>query len=90
MKIVLPSFVKPYLWSYDLENLDDKEDKKRIITNVLNLGTKEATDWVINKFGREEIENTIENPLRGEWDKKSLNFWSLIFNVQPQVKNRIG
>ncbi|MCX6712843.1 MAG: hypothetical protein NTY66_01395 [Candidatus Vogelbacteria bacterium] len=82
MKITLPPFVKPFLWSYDVENLDEK-DKKRVITNVLNLGTKEATDWLLAEFDREEINEAIKNPYRGEWDKKSLNFWSLIFDVRP-------
>lgn len=77
----IPSFMAPFLWSYDLSQLDLEKDKKRIITNTLNYGTKEATDWVFSVFTEEDIKEVIENPLPGEWNKKSLNFWSLILNV---------
>jgi len=40
----IPKFVVPFLWSFDLAKLDLEKDKKRIITNILNLGTKQATD----------------------------------------------
>jgi hypothetical protein len=36
---------KPFLWSYDLGQIDLEKDKKRIITNVLNLGTKEVSGY---------------------------------------------
>ncbi|HKK54645.1 MAG TPA: hypothetical protein VJ926_03940 [Patescibacteria group bacterium] len=38
---------KPFLWSYDIEKLDVGRDKRRIITNVLNLGTKKACDFFV-------------------------------------------
>lgn len=37
---------KPFLWSYDISKVDLNKNKERIITNVLNLGTKEATDLI--------------------------------------------
>jgi hypothetical protein len=77
----IPSFVAPFLWSYDLSQLDMEKDKKRIITNVLNFGTKKATDWLFGVFEEKDIKEVIENPLPGEWNKKSINFWSLILNT---------
>ena len=81
-KILIPDFVRPFLWSYDVSKLDIEKDKKRVITNVLNHGTKEATDWLFSIFSKKDITEVIENPLPGEWNKKSLNFWSFILDVE--------
>ena len=47
---MIPDFVAPFLWSYDIDALDIERDKKRIITNVLNLGTERATDCTQDKI----------------------------------------
>ena len=88
MKLAIPNYVRPYLWSYDISKLDGEIDKKRIITNVLNYGTKEATDWLFSTFEKKDITASIEHPLPGEWDAKSLNFWSLVLNVQAGSTKR--
>lgn len=75
---------KPFLWSYDVEKMDLEQDKKRIITNVLNWGTKEATDLLRRTYRKEDIKEAIENPFPGEWDKKSLNYWEIIYNIAPR------
>lgn len=74
---------KPFLWSFDIVKIDLDKDKKRIITNVLNLGTLEATDLLFKVYSRKEIKKLIKNPLPGEWGDKSLNYWSIIFNIKP-------
>ncbi|MBI4159720.1 hypothetical protein HY504_01005 [Candidatus Wolfebacteria bacterium] len=76
-----PPIVAPFLWSYDLSRLDLIRDKKRIITNILNYGTKEATDWLFTIYSREDLKDAIRHPLPGEWSKKSLNFWAIILDV---------
>lgn len=81
MKTTIPIFVKPFLWSYDINALDLDRDRARIITNILNLGTKKATDWLFSVYGKEEIAEAILHPLPGEWNRKSLNFWSFILDV---------
>jgi hypothetical protein len=78
----IPDFIKTFLWSYDISKIDLQKDKKRIITNVLNYGTKEATDWLFSVYSKEDITETIENPFVGEWNKKSLHFWSFIFDIK--------
>ena len=82
MNNIIPDFVKPFFWSYDTSKIDLQKDKKRIITNVLNYGTKEATDWLFSVYNKSDIEETIKNPFSGEWNKKSLHFWSFIFGVK--------
>ena len=63
-------------------------DKKRIITNVLNLGTVKATKWLFEIYNKEEIKDVIIDPLPGEWNEKSLNFWGLVLDVKPGLTNR--
>jgi hypothetical protein len=75
---------KPFLWSYDIEKLDIERDKRRIITNVLNLGTQKACDSLFDIYSKEDIRKEIANPLPGEWNNKSLNYWSIIFNIEPK------
>jgi hypothetical protein len=75
---------KPFLWSYDVEKLDIERDKRRIITNVLNLGTQKACDSLFDIYSKEDIRKEIANPLPGEWNNKSLNYWSIIFNIEPK------
>ena len=82
MKVEIPKFVRPYLWSYNISKLDFEKDKKRIITNILNYGNKEATDWLFSTFGRKDICDAVEKPIPGEWNRKSINFWSLILGVK--------
>lgn len=86
---MIPTFVKPFLWSYDVDKLDLERDKKRIITNVLNFGTTPATRWLFEVYNREAIKEVVIHPLPGEWDKKSLNFWGLVFDVKPVQSGRV-
>jgi len=82
---IIPSFVKPFLWSYDIDQLDLEADKERIITNVLNLGSDQAVRWLLATYPASIIKTIISQPRAGEWNKKSLNFWSLIFNLSPKI-----
>ncbi len=75
---------KPFLWSFDIEKMDPDRDKNRIIINVLNLGSKEATDELFREYDIEIIKELVRNPKPGEWNKKSLNYWSIIFDLKPK------
>ena len=83
MKDAIPSYVRPTLWSYDIDRMDLRSSagKKRVITNVLNYGTQVATDWLFATLSKDEIRDALVHPLPGEWNKKSLHFWSLILEV---------
>ena len=80
---MIPSFARPFLWSYKIKEMDLERDKKRIITNILNLGSAKATKWLFEIYSKKDIKEAIVHPLPGEWNKKSLNFWSLILNIKP-------
>lgn len=86
----LPKAVKICLWSYDTNkiSLSNPDDRFRVIFNVLNYGAREAVDWLWENFSEKEITDTIKDSIESEWDRKSLNFWSLIFQVSPVKKTR--
>ena len=84
---MIPKYIQPFLWSYDAKRLDIKKNKQRIITNVLNLGSAKATSWLFKMYSKKDIKKAIADPMPGEWSEKSLNFWSLIFNIHAPKKN---
>jgi len=79
---MIPNYIHPFLWSFDVAKMDLNRDKKRIITNILNLGTTEATDWLFKTYSKDDIKSAIIDPLPGEWNKKSLHFWSMVLGVK--------
>lgn len=87
-KRTIPNVFKPFLWSYDISKMDLITDKKIIITNVLNLGTTKAVKELFKTYNKKEIVKFVANPAPGEWSKKSLNFWSIIFDIEPKEKSR--
>ena len=83
---MLPASVKQTLWSYDTTKIDLQKHKKTIIEQVLNFGTKEATDWLFSTYKSTEITKIAETIPQTAWDKKSLSFWSFILNIHPPMK----
>ena len=90
MNIVLPQSVKATLWSYDTDRIDfsDQGQRRVIIENVLNMGSMKAVTWLLAHVSKKEIADTIEKSMVSQWDKKSLNLWSLVFNTRPSRLNR--
>lgn len=86
IKEKLPKSVKNVLWSYDIDKINFDLHKKLIITQVLNFGTKEATDWLFGLYSLDEIRKVAEQIPSGQWDRKSLALWSLYLNIRPKPK----
>ncbi len=84
----LPPSVKAALWSFDTEGIDLEQHQERIITNVLNLGTHEALLWLFSTYPRERIAEVVAHPRAGEWNQRSLNYWSLVFDLKPNKTSR--
>jgi len=88
---MLPKFIKNCLWFSDTSKMNLKEDYRRIILNVLNIGSKEATDWLLKQYPKEVIKKVItERGALGELNKKSLNYWTLMFKIDKKdlIKSR--
>ena len=92
MKPKLPQEVKVCLWSYNTDKMSlSNLDHRFIITmNVLNYGAEKAVEWLLKNFSEKEIKETIKKSYGSEWNKKSLSFWSLIFNAFPHHKSRFA
>jgi len=84
----IPEFVTPFLWSYDIERLDIRSHKHLIIHNVLNFGSKKATDWLFSVYSKKDIQEVLSTIPKSAWSKKSLTLWSLIFGVSPKHATR--
>ena len=84
----LPPSVKVTLWSYDISQLDLSRDRARIITNVLNYGTLDATRWLKETYTEDEIRDVVAHAKPGEWSKRSLNLWSLVYDVTTAMHTR--
>jgi len=82
----IPQSVKVTLWSYDTDRVDIDKDKKLIIAQVLNYGTKKATDWLFQTYSKREIVQEAASIPKGQWDKKSLALWSLCLGINPQTR----
>ena len=78
----VPKQFQRVLWSYNINKMDLEEDKKEIITQVLNYGTWENLKLLYKLYSEKEIKEIVRNPRRGVWFKKVLNFWTIIFNIR--------
>lgn len=85
----LPKSVEQTLWSYDTNKINLDLHKKLIIAQVLNFGTKEATDWLFQTYNLAEIQKISQTIPRGQWDRKSLALWSLSLGINPQAKSEL-
>ncbi len=88
----LPQAVKVCLWSYDTNKIDFSIPGHRYITimNILNRGTMEAVEWMWQNFSEKEIKEIIKKSSESEWSRKSLSFWSQIYDVLPSRKSRFA
>jgi len=75
----IPNFLRPFLWSYDLKKLDLEKNKEKIIFNILNFGNKKATDWLFTVYSKKEIMQTFKKIKPRLWQRRSYNFWKIIF-----------
>jgi len=82
----VPKQFQRVLWSYDISKMDLEEDKKEIITQVLNYGTWKDLKLLYKLYPEKEIKEVIKNPRRGVWFKKVLNFWTTIFKIKLKKK----
>lgn len=86
MKKTIPEHIIPFFWSYNPRKIDIKKHKKLIIAQILNYGDKPSTDWLFKTYNKKEVAEIAKKIPAGQWDKKSLNFWSLILNIKSRER----
>lgn len=75
---------KNILWEYDLSKLE--LDNDIVVERLLNLWNKNLTDeWIKNIWKEKAKELFIKNSLK--LDKKSLNYWNIIFWTKINLEN---
>lgn len=84
----LPLSVKSVLWSYDLSQIDITKHQKLIISQILNFGTKDATDWLFKTYQLKDIRQAAQSIPLDQWDKKSLALWSSYLNIKPITRSQ--
>ena len=77
----VPKQFQRALWSYDVKKIDLEEDKREIITQILNHGTWDDLKLLRKIYTERDIKEMVKNPRRGVWFEKVLNFWMLMFNI---------
>lgn len=82
MKSFIPKKLQAALWTYNLKELDLEEDKKLIITQVLNYGDLEDVKWLYSVYLENDIKEVVKDPQRGRWFAKTLNFWLTVFDLE--------
>ena len=68
-----------YFWDIDISTLDEIKSKRLIIERVANLGNLDEIKLLFIHYGEKELIQTLIN--LNYIDSKTLNFFSLLFNV---------
>ncbi len=76
--IKIPESVEKLIW---YGKVDKEIDSIKIITIVLNKGSFDSIKWVFDNYSQNVIKDVVCNPLKGQWDRKSLNLWTNFFNI---------
>ena len=80
---VIPNHLQQFFWETDLSKINIEENKQYIIERILELGDKDAVQWIFSNFSLDEIKKALKESRR--MSKKSLNFWSIILDDQPDA-----
>lgn len=78
----LPQTFQRILWSYDIDRMDIKEDKREIVTKVLNYGTWDDLKLLYKFYSEKDIKEVVSHPRRGVWFEKILNFWTKMLDIK--------
>lgn len=85
----LPKFLQSALWSYDLNAFepDNPYDKDLIVTQIFNHGTWKQLQWLLGRYSKKELVETLKKPRKGLWHKDSLNYWQEVLNIKLSKKD---
>jgi hypothetical protein len=78
----LPETFRPLLWSYDFSKIDPAKDRKTIIVQAINYGTLSQWRWLVERYGREGIRDTLSGTQETEIKPYSRRLASLAFGVE--------
>jgi len=73
---------KSLFWDLAFDKIDPVKNKRLIIERTSTRGNLEELSFVINYYGKEQFIQTLLGI--HSLDKKSVNFFSKIFNIDPK------
>jgi len=76
----IPKYMIRYFWDVDFKSIDVVRNKFFIIKRILENGDKKSVKWMFGKYNFSDIKYSLLN-LKG-YDKKTLNFWSIVFDLK--------
>ena len=79
---ILSKLSKYLFWDVDINKLDPNADIKLILERVFSRGTENDEKMVFNYYGKNQIEKTVLD--LKNLDKKTLNYLSIVFNIQKE------
>ena len=79
------SFRKALFWDVPRKHLDLKNNQRLIIERVFSRGNLDEYAQVVNYYSEKEITEVVTRA--GNLDKKTLNFISNTYNINPKEMN---
>lgn len=78
-----PITKKSLFWDTDINAIDVLKHKRYVIERILKFGSPSDYSWLKRAYSPDEIIKVITRK-RSELDKRSLNFWCNIYNINDQ------
>ena len=78
----IPQFFKPLFWGYDFNSIDSMRNKNLVIVNALNYGDLRQWKWLVKRYGRKNLRETISLIPRSEFRKHVVKLIELLFNIK--------
>ena len=81
----VPQSIQDMIW---WAKANPVKNRKQLITAIFIRGETDQIRWALKTLPLPDLIDAVENPLKGEWDKKSLSFFCKYFKVELSPKKR--
>ena len=75
---MLPKVFKKYFWDCSFEDLKWEDYQRFIAERLLNLGNREAIQWLLKNLSKDDLKKIIDKSRA--LDAKTQNFWHLMLH----------
>lgn len=75
----LPQSIQDLIW---WAKANPVKNRKQLITAIFTHGDIDQIRWALKHLPASDLKESVEQPLKGEWDKKSLSFFCRYFDVE--------
>ena len=77
----LPAFFRSVMWSYNIDKIFPEQAKKEIIVNTLNYGQWQHLEWIVKRFGKDQIREIIKEIPASEFRPPVLELAKILFKI---------